>query len=57
VYIPSLLFYTVAAAPFGFGSVPTPAIPPGFTGKVLFQSVAFSSMSIELSTPAVIDVQ
>ncbi|MCA3010738.1 MAG: hypothetical protein INH34_20355 [Phycisphaerales bacterium] len=57
VYIPSLLFYTVATAPFGFGSVPTPAIPPGFTGKVLFQSVAFSSMSIELSTPAVIDVQ
>lgn len=57
LYVPSLLFYTVASAPLGFGSVPTPAIPPGFTGKVLFQSVAFSTMSIELSTPAVLDVQ
>jgi hypothetical protein len=56
LYIPSLLFYTVAATPFGFGSVPTPAIPAGFSGKVLFQSVGFSADSIELSTPAVIDV-
>jgi hypothetical protein len=57
LYAPSLLLYTVAAAPTGFATVPTPAIPPGFTGKVLFQSAGFSATSIELSTPAVIDVQ
>jgi hypothetical protein len=56
LYFPSFLFYMVAPTAFGFGSVPTPAIPAGFTGKVLFQAVGFSSASIELSTPALIDV-
>lgn len=43
--------------PAGFGSFPTPAIPALWTGKVLFQGVGFAPSGLELSTPAVIDVQ
>ena len=39
----------------GFGSFPVPAIPPAFTGKLLFQCVGFPSL--QLSAPAVVDVQ
>jgi hypothetical protein len=55
IYVPSLLFYLWTPAIGGFGSFPMPAIPVGFTGKVLFQSVAFGA-PFELSTPAVVDV-
>ncbi len=58
VYVPSLFFYTPTPSPLGFGSFPMPAIPPGYTGKVLFQSLGFSAIgTLELSTPTVIDVQ
>ncbi len=58
VYVPSLLYYMPAVAGAGFGTFPMPAIPPFFTGKVLFQSVALTTAgTIELSTPAVVDVQ
>lgn len=57
VYVPSLFFYLPTPAPFGWGSFPMPAIPAGWSGKVLFQSVGFSAAgTIELSTPTVIDV-
>lgn len=42
--------------PGPFGSFPMVAIPPAWTGKVLFQNVGWGS-TLELSTPAVIDVQ
>jgi len=41
----------------GWGSFPMPAIPPMWTGKVLFQGVGFAPTGFELSTPTVIDVQ
>jgi hypothetical protein len=57
VYVPSLFFYLAAPTAGGWSTFPMPAIPPGFTGKVLFQSVGFSAAgTIELSTPTVIDV-
>jgi hypothetical protein len=46
-----------ALAPGGFGTFPMFFIPPNAMGKVLFQSLAFGGSGIELSTPAVIDVQ
>ena len=54
IYAPSI---TVYAWPlFGpFGSFTTPAIPPLFSGKLLFQNVGFGA-ALELSTPCVIDV-
>lgn len=57
VYVPSLLFYMPAPSPLGWGTFPMPAIPPGFSGKVLFQSLGFAANTLELSTPTVIDVQ
>jgi hypothetical protein len=58
IYIPSISFYLTATAPGGFGSFPMPAIPPFFTGKVLFQSVVITTAgTFELSAPAVVDVQ
>ncbi len=40
----------------GYGSFPMVAIPPGWMGKVLYQGVGFGAGTLELSTPAVIDV-
>ena len=58
IYIPSINFYLTATAPGGFGSFPMPAIPPLFTGKVLFQGVVLTTAgTFELSAPTVIDVQ
>jgi hypothetical protein len=58
LYVPSLNFYMPAPSPLGWGSFPMPAIPAGFAGKVLFQSVGISTAgTFELSTPTVIDVQ
>lgn len=58
VYVPSLFFYVPTPTIGGFATFPMPAIPPFWTGKVLFQSLAFgSSSNLELSTPTVIDVQ
>lgn len=57
LYAPSVIIY---AWPLGgpWGSFPMIAIPPLFTGKVLYQNVGFGGPSgLELSTPAVIDVQ
>jgi hypothetical protein len=58
LYTPSLFFYMFTPTVGGWATFPMPAIPPGVTGKVLFQSVAFGAMgTLELSTPTVIDVQ
>ncbi len=57
LYTPSLTFWGVATTPFGFGTIATPAIPPLWSGKLLFQSLAFGGSGLELSTPTVIDVQ
>ena len=56
LYAPSI---TVHAWPlFGtFGSFPMVAIPPAWSGKVLYQNVGFGAGTFELSTPCVIDVQ
>jgi len=50
---------TIHAWPlFGtWGSFPMIAIPPLWSGKILFQNVSFGSSTFELSTPTVIDVQ
>ena len=40
----------------GFGTFPMPALPVGFVGKVLFQSVGLGSGALEFSTPTVVDV-
>ena len=56
LYAPSVFVH--AWPLFGtWGSFPMVAIPPGYTGKVLFQSVGFGGSGLELSTPTVIDVQ
>lgn len=55
VYIPNLIPHVPAPGPWG--SFPMVAIPPLWTGKVLFQSVGFGGSGLELSTPTVIDVQ
>jgi len=54
IYAPSI---TVYAWPLWgpFGSFPTPAIPPLFSGKLLFQNVGFG-INLELSTPCVLDI-
>ena len=52
--MPVISWVTVGA---GFGSFPTPAIPPSWMGKLLFQGVGFATSGLELSTPTVIDVQ
>jgi hypothetical protein len=57
LYAPTLTYWGFAAAPLGFGSIATPAIPPLWSGKLLFQSLAFGGSGLELSTPTVIDVQ
>ncbi|MEZ6037583.1 MAG: hypothetical protein R3F29_08885 [Planctomycetota bacterium] len=57
LYTPSLNFWTIAGAPGGYGSFATPAIPASWSGKILFQSLAFGGSGLELSTPTVIDVQ
>ncbi len=56
-YYPPNIYYMPAPAPGGFGTFPMFFIPPNAMGKVLFQSLAFGGSGIELSTPAVIDVQ
>ncbi|MBL8732501.1 MAG: hypothetical protein JNN13_09050 [Planctomycetes bacterium] len=55
-YFPSMTFWAPVPAPGGFGTFATPAIPPLWSGKLLFQSFAFGGSGIELSTPTVIDV-
>ncbi|MFN3244214.1 MAG: hypothetical protein ACE37K_22095 [Planctomycetota bacterium] len=40
-----------------FGSFPMVAIPPAWSGKVLYQNVGFGAGTFELSTPCVVDVQ
>ncbi|MFT4843417.1 MAG: hypothetical protein ACI8UD_001656 [Planctomycetota bacterium] len=54
LYTPSIIPW-VPVGP-GYGSFPMLGIPAAFTGKVLFQSVGFSTGTFELSTPAVIDI-
>ncbi len=39
-----------------WGSFPMVAIPPAWSGKVLYQAVGFGGSGFELSTPTVIDV-
>ena len=54
-YIPNFISWTPVFGPFG--SFPLMAIPPLFTGKLLFQNVGIGGSGFELSTPTVIDIQ
>ena len=55
LYAPSILVH--AWPLFGpFGSFPMVAIPPAWSGKVLYQNLGFGGSGFELSTPAVVDV-
>lgn len=54
LYAPSTIPW-VTVGP-GYGSFPMVGIPALFTGKVLFQNVGFGAGTLELSTPAVIDI-
>lgn len=54
LYAPGIFGYAVVAG--GFGTIPMPALPVGFTGKVLFQSVGLGAGVFEFSTPTVVDV-
>ena len=56
-FFPSNMFWNMQAVSGGFGSFPTPAIPIGWSGKLLFQSAALNGSTFELSTPAIVDVQ
>lgn len=56
LYAPSLIIHAWPL-PGPFGSFPMIAIPPLWTGKLLFQNIGFASSSLELSTPAIVDVQ
>jgi hypothetical protein len=56
-HCPSSLFWNMTATTNGIGTFPTPAIPVGWSGKMLFQSAALDGSTIQLSTPTVIDVQ
>jgi hypothetical protein len=55
LYAPSA--YSYALVPGGFGTIPMPALPVGFVGKVLFQSIGLGTGVFEFSTPTVVDVQ
>ena len=55
LYAPSL-FVHFLPAPGQWGSFPMVAIPPAFSGKVLYQMIGFGGSGLELSTPTVIDV-
>jgi hypothetical protein len=55
LYAPSLISWGPIFGPWG--TFPTMAIPPMWTGKVLFQAVGLGGSGFELSTPTVIDVQ
>lgn len=55
-FFPSNLFWNTSATPTGFATFATPAIPVGFSGKLLFQSAALDGADFQLSTPTVIDV-
>lgn len=39
-----------------WGSFPMIAVPPAFSGKLLYQALGFGGSGFELSTPTVIDV-
>ena len=39
-----------------WGSFPMVAIPPAFSGKILYQALGFGGSGFELSTPTVVDV-
>ncbi|MFY9345809.1 MAG: hypothetical protein WAT39_25180 [Planctomycetota bacterium] len=56
-YFPSNLFWNMQLTSGGIGTFATPAIPVGWSGKMLFQSAALDGPTFQLSTPAVIDVQ
>jgi len=56
IYAPSLIIHAWPL-PGPFGSYPVIAIPPLWTGKLLFQNIGFAPSSLELSTPAIVDVQ
>ena len=54
LYAPSIFPWWITGP--GWNSFPMPAIPPLYTGKVLFQNVGIGG-TFELSTPTVVDVQ
>ncbi len=55
IYVPNLIPHAWPLAG-QWGSFGMAAIPPAFSGKVLFQMVGFGGSGLELSTPTVIDV-
>jgi len=54
-HAPSLVLHAWPL-PGQWGSFPMVAIPPAFSGKVLYQMLGFGGSGLELSTPTVIDV-
>jgi len=55
-WYPPSWFYMMVATPNGFGSFPSPAIPPNFPCKLLLQSITVLNGNLELSTPMMFDV-
>lgn len=55
LYAPSIIIYAWLPGPWG--SYPLVAIPPMWSGQILFQNVGLGGTGYELSTPGVIDVQ
>jgi hypothetical protein len=55
LYSPSLALHAWPL-PGQWGVFPMVAIPPAFSGKVLYQMLGFGGSGLELSTPTVIDV-
>lgn len=55
LYAPSLFVHAFPLVG-PWGSFPMVAIPPAFSGKVLYQALGFGGSGLELSTPTVIDV-
>lgn len=55
-YCPSAVLWWFSTAANGFASFPTPSIPVGWNGKLLFQSIGFYGPFYEISTPCVVEV-
>lgn len=55
-FFPSTQLWTVSPTPNGFGSFTTPNVPAFWSGKLLFQSLAFDGADLQLSTPMVLDI-
>ncbi|MBL8750319.1 MAG: hypothetical protein JNK78_14230 [Planctomycetes bacterium] len=57
-FYPMPTIWTSCLTAGGFATWPMLALPPGFTGNVVFQAVGFSTFgSIEFSTPMTLEIQ